>query len=238
MKVPSSRHSRAPPRSPQPDTASSIATPPFGIGIQSKSRSESIENQGSDHRPPTSLKECRPCLQRVTGREGRPDRPLVRPFKGAVRSHVLKSGPGPWNRFFLTFWGQNDLPSESARACRSVRRGPRASRFLRESGDHSNEQKRRRLPSTDAERSGASAVDRSAMQILRTGAGAALSWTGFAGPDGGTREDPVGTVWIACAIRGKATEARRFHFPGSRERVRMRAAYTGFDMLRRLLLEP
>ena len=107
---------------------------------------------------------------------------------------------------------------------------------------YSTSEKTSAWPVYKMERSGAvscpTAVAMAENCLARTGAGAALSWTGFAGPDGGTREDPVGTVWIACAIRGKATEARRFHFPGSRERVRMRAAYTGFDMLRRLLLEP
>ncbi|NLB51158.1 MAG: competence/damage-inducible protein A [Clostridiaceae bacterium] len=69
----------------------------------------------------------------------------------------------------------------------------------------------------------------------RTGADLALSFTGLAGPDGGTGDLPVGTVWIACARAGGATSARKYHFPGDRERVRIRAVYTGLDLLRRLL---
>lgn len=47
----------------------------------------------------------------------------------------------------------------------------------------------------------------------RLGADYALATTGVAGPDGGTPEKPVGTVWIACAGR-QGTEAELLRFPG------------------------
>jgi PncC family amidohydrolase len=47
----------------------------------------------------------------------------------------------------------------------------------------------------------------------------ALSVTGIAGPGGGTKEKPIGTVWIALACEGSAY-ARCFHFSGSRSDVR------------------
>lgn len=53
---------------------------------------------------------------------------------------------------------------------------------------------------------------------------APVQWTvsvsGIAGPDGGTPDKPVGTVWIGWAGQGIAPSASRFLFPGDREAVR------------------
>lgn len=43
--------------------------------------------------------------------------------------------------------------------------------------------------------------------------------SGIAGPDGGTPEKPVGTVWIACATKDQHVE-ECFHFFGDRNQVR------------------
>lgn len=48
----------------------------------------------------------------------------------------------------------------------------------------------------------------------------AVAVSGIAGPDGGSREKPVGTVWIAWQWHEK-TIASRFHFAGDREAVRL-----------------
>ncbi len=47
----------------------------------------------------------------------------------------------------------------------------------------------------------------------------ALSVTGIAGPDGGTEEKPVGTVFIACFVKGK-TVVKEYHFSGNRQIIR------------------
>ena len=58
--------------------------------------------------------------------------------------------------------------------------------------------------------------------------------TGIAGPDGGSEQKPVGTVFIA--ISSPLGDAVRLHrFMGSRSTVRERAAQTALDMLRRHL---
>ncbi|MBY0505326.1 MAG: competence/damage-inducible protein A [Bryobacteraceae bacterium] len=69
----------------------------------------------------------------------------------------------------------------------------------------------------------------------RSGATYGVSITGVAGPDGGTGENPVGTVWIAVASNQSVT-ARRYRFPGDRGRVRTLAAQSALDLLRRHLL--
>ncbi len=54
------------------------------------------------------------------------------------------------------------------------------------------------------------------------GADYAISTTGVAGPDGGTDEKPVGTVYIAYGKRGDV-EVKRLQLRGSRDDIRVRA---------------
>ncbi len=84
------------------------------------------------------------------------------------------------------------------------------------------------------------------------GAHHALAITGVAGPDGGTAQKPVGTVFIARASmdsaspererggtmgeRASSIEVRRFSIPGGRESVRGRSALLALGMLRLALV--
>lgn len=68
----------------------------------------------------------------------------------------------------------------------------------------------------------------------RTGAEIGVGITGIAGPDGGTPEKPVGTVWIAADVRGDA-RAALLHSWGDREEVRQRAAQAALNLVRRML---
>jgi len=70
---------------------------------------------------------------------------------------------------------------------------------------------------------------------LQTGADTGLSVTGIAGPAGGTREKPVGTVFIGLSTPDE-TLAIPCCFAGYRWQVQELAAATALDLLRRLLL--
>ncbi len=63
------------------------------------------------------------------------------------------------------------------------------------------------------------------------GAGFSAAVSGIAGPDGGTAEKPVGTVWVAVRDAGEDVEARHFFFAGDRERIRDLAAWNVLLML-------
>jgi nicotinamide-nucleotide amidase len=66
----------------------------------------------------------------------------------------------------------------------------------------------------------------------RFGCDIAVAVTGVAGPDGGTPDKPVGTVWIAVASRDGVT-ARRYTLGNDRPTVRERASNIALDMVRR-----
>ncbi len=56
--------------------------------------------------------------------------------------------------------------------------------------------------------------------------------TGVAGPEGGTPEKPVGTVWIGWGTPARV-EAERFRFSGDRDAVRRASAAAALDGLLR-----
>ena len=68
-----------------------------------------------------------------------------------------------------------------------------------------------------------------------TGATIGVGITGVAGPDGGTGDKPVGTVWIAVDVRGDVTTSRAIYI-GDRTEIRHRATQVALDMIRRALL--
>jgi nicotinamide-nucleotide amidase len=74
--------------------------------------------------------------------------------------------------------------------------------------------------------------------LQRSGATFALSTTGIAGPDGGTAEKPVGTVFVGLATREHATQVEKLFFPTDRRTFKRVCTQYALDMLRRRLLEP
>ncbi|HQV73889.1 MAG TPA: CinA family nicotinamide mononucleotide deamidase-related protein [Flavobacteriales bacterium] len=95
------------------------------------------------------------------------------------------------------------------------------------------------IPSDMLELNGA--VSQPVAEKMATGVRTALrtdwsiSITGIAGPDGGTLEKPVGTVWMAVA-GPDGVWSKCEHFIGSRGAVIQRSALASLDMLRKRLL--
>lgn len=58
----------------------------------------------------------------------------------------------------------------------------------------------------------------------------AVSLTGYAGPGGGTHDDPAGTVYVGCSY-GDEVRCARCTFEGSRNDVRAQAALFAIELL-------
>lgn len=69
-----------------------------------------------------------------------------------------------------------------------------------------------------------------------SGSDACISVTGLAGPDGGTKQTPVGTVFIGCCINGAVT-VQECHFTGSRNKVREQAVVYALTFLRKCMID-
>lgn len=63
----------------------------------------------------------------------------------------------------------------------------------------------------------------------------AISCSGIAGPDGGTEDKPVGTVWI-CVASKEVMIAKLFQFGPNRKRTIRITALTALNLLRKLLV--
>ena len=70
----------------------------------------------------------------------------------------------------------------------------------------------------------------------RFGADFAISTTGIAGPDGGSREKPVGTVFWCVKQAGGEAVVRGIRLPGDRADVRDRSTTVALHLLRRQLV--
>ena len=59
--------------------------------------------------------------------------------------------------------------------------------------------------------------------LERSDATIAVSVSGIAGPDGGSSEKPVGTVWVSWKVKESGAIAERFEFNGERDAIRKQA---------------
>ena len=71
--------------------------------------------------------------------------------------------------------------------------------------------------------------------LARSRAHVAVAVSGIAGPDGGSRNKPVGTVSLAWGEKGGSTKAQSIHFHGDRDAVRRQTVIAALEGLLVLL---
>lgn len=92
---------------------------------------------------------------------------------------------------------------------------------------YSNEAKQQMLQVSPATLAEHGAVSEPVVREMATGmrkladVDVAVAVTGIAGPDGGTAEKPVGTVWFGIAWPNGQVDSECRHFHGDREQVRL-----------------
>ncbi len=120
---------------------------------------------------------------------------------------------------------------------------PGASRVLKESFvTYSDRAKRKRLlvkKGTLAKEGAVSSKTAKEMAkggCFTSGADVCVSITGIAGPEGGSKEKPVGTVFMACCCQGDIN-VREYHFSGDRNKIREYSAVSALILLRDTILQ-
>jgi nicotinamide-nucleotide amidase len=71
--------------------------------------------------------------------------------------------------------------------------------------------------------------------LRQSAADIAVAVSGVAGPDGGSEDKPVGTVWFAWAMQvdgGISTDADLQRFAGDRDRIRTQAVIHALEGVR------
>lgn len=59
----------------------------------------------------------------------------------------------------------------------------------------------------------------------------ALAVTGIAGPGGGSQEKPVGLIYLAWQMRGRACAVKEQHYIGSRQQIRYQTVQSALQFL-------
>ncbi|WP_304640549.1 CinA family protein [Pseudomonas sp.] len=105
---------------------------------------------------------------------------------------------------------------------------------------YANRSKARWLHVSEADLANHGAVSQQVVEAMAQGAleeaeaDFSVAVSGVAGPDGGTPEKPVGTVWFAWAVRGRGVTSQCKRLQGSRREVR---AHTVLKALEGLVIE-
>jgi nicotinamide-nucleotide amidase len=171
--------------------------------------------------------------------------PLVR---AVVGEHLVTEGQDALEEVVVNLLRDNGATLATAESCTGgllasrITDVPGASAvFLEGFVTYSNDSKRDLLGVADDLIEGHGAVSEPVVRAMAegalraSGASYALATTGIAGPDGGSSEKPVGTVWIALASRGGEAEAWQERFPSDRITFKRMTTQSALDRLRRRL---
>jgi nicotinamide-nucleotide amidase len=170
-------------------------------------------------------------------------------LRARFRTELFAEDERPVAEIVLDLCRRNGLTLATAESCTGGLVGARLTDvpgssdvFLGGIVAYSDEAKRRQLRVAEELLREQGAVSGEVAAAMATGAQAALAAdvavavTGVAGPAGGTREKPVGLVFIHAESPG-GSSARRIRLPGDREAVRARATAVALHTLRLLLTQ-
>ena len=174
--------------------------------------------------------------------------PAAQLVRDRLREYVFSEGETTIDETVAGLFVQQGLTLALAESCtggmiaQHITSLPGSSRYFLEGAvTYSNVAKNRQLgvdATLLAEKGAVSGEVASAMaKGIRDVAGSALGLavTGIAGPDGGSADKPVGTVFISLAAPAGCW-TKRFQFSGNRDEIRTITAWTALDWLRRYLL--
>lgn len=176
-------------------------------------------------------------------------KPVVRDLKGRFGVAVYTTEPEvTLEDSIIELMLKNNLKLVTAESCTG---GMVAARLINVSGasevfnegfiTYSNDAKRSRLDVKKSTLQKFGAVSSETAEEMAiggcksSGADACVAITGIAGPLGGTKEKPVGLVYIGCCVCGKTT-VKEYHFHGNRSKIRESATCAALTLLRECLL--
>ena len=178
---------------------------------------------------------------------------IIRPVKNRVKEILKENVYGEGNtsieEVVAKMLVDNDLTIATAESCtggmiasKLINYPGISSVFLEGAVTYSNESKIDRLGVRKSTLESCGAVSQETAEemvigiVSNLGAKVGLSTTGIAGPGGGTKEKPVGLVYIAIYIEGDVV-IKKLNLIGSRQDIRERTTRTILDLLRRELLK-
>lgn len=175
--------------------------------------------------------------------------PAVRTLRQRVGQYIFSAGVETLEETVAALFRKQRLTLALAESCTggmisaSITAMPGSSvYFLEGAVTYSNDSKTKRLGvgnATLAEKGAVSSeVAADMAKGIRSHAASDLGMavTGIAGPDGGTEDKPVGTVFISLAAPDGCW-TKRFQFNGSRNEIRILTTWTALDWLRRYLVQ-